>query len=84
MHYFINKGFFQYDGQVLAEAEKIRDIPGVIVHGRYDMICPVQNAVRLARIWRAAELHIIADAGHTSFEPGITDALVRATDAFRD
>jgi proline iminopeptidase len=84
LHYFINKGFLRFDGQLLAEAEKIRDIPGVIVHGRYDMICPVRNAVRLAEIWRAAELRIIADAGHTAFEPGITDVLVRATDAFRD
>lgn len=84
LHYFINEGFPRYDGQVLAEAEKIRDVSRVIVHGRYDMICPVQNVARLAKVWRAAELHIIADIGHTSFEPGITDAPVRVTDTFRD
>lgn len=84
LHYFVNRGFLKSDGQLLKDADRLRDIPGVIVHGRYDMICPVRNAVQLAKIWQSAKLQIIPDAGHTSFEPGITDALVRATDAFRN
>ena len=80
LHYFQNGGFFEEDGQILKEAHRIRDIPGRIVHGRYDMVCPVQNAVDLSRVWRAAHLEIVPDAGHTAEEPGIIDALVRATD----
>jgi proline iminopeptidase len=83
LHYFTNRGFLDYDGQLLVEAERIRDIPGVIVHGRYDMVCPVRNAVQLSEVWRAAKLHVVADAGHASSEPGTADALVRATDDFR-
>ena len=83
LHYFVNRGFFAREGQLLAEASKIADIPGVIVHGRYDCVCPVQNAVLLAREWTAAELHIVPDAGHSSREPGTLDMLIRATDRFR-
>ncbi len=81
LHYFQNGAFFREDGQVLKDAHRIREIPGYIVHGRYDMVCPVQNAVDLSRVWKAAQLEIIPDAGHTAEEPGIIDALVRATDA---
>jgi proline iminopeptidase len=55
----------------------------VIVHGRYDIICPLQSAWELHRAWPEAKLNIIADAGHATSEPGITEALVRATDSFR-
>lgn len=80
LHYFANRGFFDYDGQLLAEASRIADIPGVIVHGRYDMVCPVENAMLLDQAWEAARCEIVPDAGHDSMEPGIIDALVRATD----
>jgi proline iminopeptidase len=62
----------------------LKGIPGVIVHGRYDVVCPVENAWDLHVAWPEAELHIIPDAGHSALEPGITDALVRAMDGFAD
>ncbi|MEX2642311.1 MAG: prolyl aminopeptidase [Acetobacterales bacterium] len=83
LHYFANLGFFDYEGQLLAEADRIARIPGAIVHGRYDMVCPLRNAVELSRRWTEAELQIIDDAGHDAFEPGTVDALVRATDRLR-
>jgi proline iminopeptidase len=55
-------------------------LPGVIVHGRYDVICPLDNAWELHQAWPNSELQIIRDAGHAAAEPGITDALVRAAD----
>lgn len=57
---------------------------GVIVQGRYDIICPMTNAWGLHRAWPEARFEIILDAGHASIEPGIIDALVRATDSFRE
>ncbi len=78
-HYFANDAFIEPD-QLLDQAGRLADIPGVIVHGRYDMICPVEQAFALAEAWPAAELEIIRDAGHSAAEPGTVDALVRATD----
>jgi proline iminopeptidase len=83
LHYFINKGFFEVDGQILRDAERLKDIPGVIVHGRYDLVCPFQNALLLNEAWPGAKLIVVEDAGHASSEPGNTDALIRATDEFR-
>ena len=60
------------------------DIPGVIVHGRYDVCTPVANAWDLKRAWPEADLRIVEDAGHTMTEPGTIHELVSATDAFRD
>lgn len=77
-HFFINKGFLEPD-QLLANAGKLAGIPGIIVHGRYDMVCPLDNAVALHRAWPDSQLNIIRDAGHAATEPGITDALVLAT-----
>ncbi|AEE27101.1 prolyl aminopeptidase [Francisella hispaniensis] len=82
-HYFKNKLFIQ-EAQLLEEAYKIKDIPGVIVQGRYDMVCPAVSAWDLHKVWPKAELDIIADAGHSISEPGILEALVRATDKFVD
>jgi proline iminopeptidase len=82
-HYFINRGFFRYDGQLLAEASRIAGIPGVIVHGRYDVVCPLATAWELAKAWPRARLEIVPDAGHTITEPGIAAAVIRATDGFR-
>ncbi len=78
-HYFVNRGFFAADDQLLADAHRLRDIPGTIVHGRYDVVTPVKNAWDLHRAWPQAELRIVADAGHAMSEPGITHELVSAT-----
>lgn len=83
LHYFSNNGFFEEEGQLLRDAGRLKDIPGIIVHGRYDMVCPFQNALQLHEAWPAGELVVVDDAGHASSEPGTTDALVRATDRFR-
>jgi proline iminopeptidase len=81
-HYFANKGFFEVDDQLLRDMYRIVDIPGVIVHGRYDVVCPVQNAWDLHKAWPKAELTITPTSGHSAFEAENVDALVRATDAF--
>jgi len=77
-HFFKNKGFLE-PGQVLEQADRLAGIPGIIVHGRYDAICPLENAFELHRVWYDSELHIVRDAGHSAFEPSIVDALIRAT-----
>jgi proline iminopeptidase len=77
-HYFINNAFLEED-QLLRDMHKIAHIPGVIVHGRYDVVCPLDNAWALHQAWPNSELSIIRDAGHAAGEAGITDALVRAT-----
>ncbi len=78
-HYFVNNSFLM-PGQILRDAARLKDIPGVIVHGRYDTVCPVANAWELHKAWPQSELRIISAAGHSAFEPGITDALVQAAD----
>lgn len=77
-HYFMNKGFIE-ENQILRNMDAIKDIPGTIVHGRYDMVCPLDNAYLLHHHWPASELHIVRDAGHSASEPGNVDALIRAT-----
>jgi proline iminopeptidase len=81
-HYFVNRGFFATDGQLLANASRLRAIPGVIVHGRYDVVTPVKNAWDLNKVWPRAELRIVPDAGHAMTEPGIIHELVSATRRF--
>ncbi len=81
-HYFVNKGFLEREDQLLADVGKIRHIPCVIVQGRYDMVCPMQNAWDLHRAWPESELIIVPDAGHSAMEPGNSKALVAATDRF--
>jgi proline iminopeptidase len=80
-HYFTHAGWLAED-QLIAEAHRLADIPGVIVQGRYDVATPVRSAWRLSQAWPRARLEIIPDAGHAFDEPGILDALIRATDAF--
>jgi proline iminopeptidase len=82
-HYFMNGAFFRADDQLLQDAWKIRHIPGVIVHGRYDVVCPVKNAFDLAQAWPEARLEIVPDAGHAVDEPGILQALIAATESFK-
>jgi len=81
-HFFVNGGFFEVDDQLLRDAPRIADIPGVIVHGRYDVVCPLANAWDLHKAWPKAKLEISAAAGHSAFEPENVDALIRATDSF--
>jgi proline iminopeptidase len=81
-HYFVNGGFFNRDRELLLEAHRLGNIPGVIVHGRYDVVTPVKSAVELHAAWPASELKIVPDAGHAMTEPGIIDALIRATDFY--
>jgi proline iminopeptidase len=81
-HYFVNRGFFEQESQLLDDVDKLRTIPAVIVQGRYDVVCPLQTAWELHRAWPEAELRIVADAGHSAYEPGILHELVSATDRF--
>ena len=80
-HYFINGGWME-DGQLLRDAHKLKGIPGVIVHGRYDMPCPPKYAWALHKAWPEAEFHLVEGAGHAYSEPGILDRLIYATDTF--
>jgi proline iminopeptidase len=82
-HYFVNQGFFRVDGQLIADAHRLAGIPGVIVQGRYDVVTPPVTAWDLHKAWPQAEFIMVPDAGHTATEPGIADALVRATARFR-
>ncbi|MBS0380862.1 MAG: prolyl aminopeptidase [Proteobacteria bacterium] len=81
-HYFVNRGFFEHDDQLLRNAQRLRGIPAVIVQGRYDVVCPARSAWDLHRAWPQAELRIVPDAGHSAFEPGNVHELVGATDRF--
>ncbi|GAD87448.1 prolyl aminopeptidase [Nocardia asteroides NBRC 15531] len=80
-HYFRHGGFLD-EGQLLRDMDRIADIPGVIVQGRHDIVCPAVSAWDLHHAWPSSTLHIVEDAGHTAHEPGITHHLVEATDAF--
>jgi proline iminopeptidase len=82
-HYFVNGGFFRKDGQLLADAFRLKPIPGVIIQGRYDVVTPPMTAWNLHKAWPEATFIMVPDAGHTATEPGIADALVWATDRFR-
>jgi len=79
-HYFINRVFLERDGQILDDVDRIAHIPGVIVQGRYDMICPPQAAYALAKKWKKSDLRMVPVAGHALSEPGISRELVRAMD----
>lgn len=80
-HYFVHDAWLE-EGQLLRDAHRLHGIPGVIVHGRYDMPCPARYAWALHKAWPQAEFHLIDGAGHAYSEPGILDRLVRATDGF--
>lgn len=77
-HYFMNNSFLE-PNQIVRNAQRLKAIPGVIAHGRYDVVCPIDQAWALHQAWPEAELQIISDAGHSATEPGTIDALVRAT-----
>ena len=82
-HYFVHDAFFGSENWLIEHVGVIRRLPAVIVQGRYDVVCPTMSAWELHRAWPEAELEIVAEAGHHALEPGIADALVRATDRFR-
>ncbi len=79
-HYFVHDSFLEPD-QILRDAYKLSDIPGVIVHGRYDTVCPLEQAHALHNAWPQAQLRVVPAAGHSAFEPDITRALVEATES---
>jgi proline iminopeptidase len=81
-HYFINGGFFRSPNQLLEDVAKIRHIPGVIVQGRYDVVCPMKSAWDLHRAWPEASLSVIGDAGHAASEAGTLNRLIEAADHF--
>ncbi|MGB7242229.1 MAG: prolyl aminopeptidase [Sulfitobacter sp.] len=79
-HYFTHAGFLEFDGQILAQMDRIAHIPGTIVQGRYDMICPPESAYAIAQVWPGSELKMVRNAGHAMSEPGISAELVRTMD----
>ena len=81
-HYFVNKGFFKRENQLIENVDRISHLPGVIVQGRYDVVCPMISAWELHQVWQSAEFMVIEDAGHSVSEPGIKDALIEASDRF--
>ena len=81
-HYFMNNCWFNSNNHLIENVDKIRHIPGVIIHGRYDIICPVVQAWDLHQAWPEADLHIIPDAGHSIFEEGIKDKILEYTEKF--
>ena len=82
-HYFMNNSFMPTENYLIENVGTIRDIPAVIVQGRYDVVCPALSAWELHKAWPESDLVIVGDAGHSASEPGIIDALVSATDRFR-
>lgn len=81
-HYFINRGFLSQDGELLLRADRLQGIPGVIVHGRYDVVTPMRSAWDLHRAWPQSKLRIVGEAGHAMTEPGIVKELIAATREF--
>ena len=81
-HYFVHGAWLRSDTQLLDDVSKIAHLPGIIVQGRYDVVCPAMSAWDLHKAWPGASLTIVPDAGHSMKEPGIRSALIEATDAF--
>jgi proline iminopeptidase len=81
-HYFVND-MFVGDDQLIANMDRIRHLPGQIIQGRYDIVCPCSAADELSRAWPNADYIVVPDAGHSAMEPGIRAALLAATDKFR-
>ncbi len=76
-HYFANDCFMQ-PNQIIAGADKLAGIPGIIVQGRYDLLCPPATSHALGSVWRDAEIRFVEGAGHTLYDPGVRDAVMRA------
>ena len=82
-HYFVHHAWLEPPRDLLGNVDRIRHIPGVVVQGRYDVVCPMESAWALHRAWPEADLRIVPDAGHAASEPGTLHELVEATDRFR-
>ncbi|MEQ1564749.1 MAG: prolyl aminopeptidase [Myxococcota bacterium] len=82
-HYFVHGCWLEGERALLANIDRVRRIPAVIVQGRYDVVCPMESAWALHRAWPEAELAVVPDAGHSAFEPGNVHQLIEATDRFR-
>ncbi|MFO1184842.1 MAG: prolyl aminopeptidase [Bauldia sp.] len=82
-HYFYNRGFLKTDSQLIDDARRLKNIPGVIIHGRYDLCTPVFIAYDLHKVWPEADFRIVPDSGHAMTEPGIIHELVSATERFK-
>ena len=78
-HYFANKGFIN-ENQILEQASRLKDIPSILIHGRYDMVCPLEQAMDLHKAWPGSTLQVIREGAHAPTEPAMADALIRATD----
>jgi len=83
-HYFINRGFFEYEEWILDNAGIIKDLPAVIIQGRYDVVCPATSAWELHKKMPNADFHIIQDAGHSMMEEGIAAKLIEYTDKYSE
>jgi len=83
-HYFYNKGFLESDNYILSNAKKIEKIPGIIIQGRYDMVCPPNSANQLKNVWPKSELKMIDFSGHAMSEPEISRELIKATEKFKN
>lgn len=83
-HYFVHRGFFDADDQLLANVDRIRHLPGSIVQGRYDVVCPMKSAWELHQAWPEAQFVVVSDAGHAASESGTLAALVDATQRLAD
>jgi proline iminopeptidase len=81
-HYFVHGGFLDHPNQLLDNVDRIRNIPAVIVQGRYDVVCPAETAWELHNAWPEADFRVVPDAGHSAFEAGIVHELIEATDRF--
>jgi proline iminopeptidase len=82
--HYMTHGCFLQPNELVGSVPRFRHVPGVIIHGRYDMLCPLQGAVELASAWPEAMLEVVPDAGHSALEPGISQRLVAATNRFRE
>ncbi len=83
-HYFMNKGFFEYENWILDNINKIYHIPTIIIQGRYDVVCPMATAFDLHQVFPESELIIVPEAGHSAFEPNIVNELIKATNKFAE
>ncbi|MCC7404529.1 MAG: prolyl aminopeptidase [Bdellovibrionales bacterium] len=83
-HYFTHGAFFKSDNWLIENVRKIRHIPCEIVHGRYDVVCPIMSAYELHQAWPEAKLHITPDAGHSALEPGNTSKLIEILNCFKE
>jgi proline iminopeptidase len=81
-HYFVNKGFLKTENQLIDNLDRIRHLPGIIIQGRYDLVCPMITAWELHKAWQEAEFIIVPDAGHAISEPGMINAIIKASDRF--